>query len=81
MGFLRAYSLDRRQPLRAHAALTLVFNGAVLGYAVAHRRAGRSLPERVPVGDLALLSVGTYKLSRLIAKDRITSFFRAPFTR
>jgi hypothetical protein len=61
--------------------LTLVFNGAVLGYAVAHRRAGRSLPERVPVGDLALLSVGTYKLSRLIAKDRITSFFRAPFTR
>ena len=28
-----------------------------------------------------MLSIGTYKLSRLIAKDRITSFFRAPFTR
>jgi len=27
------------------------------------------------------MSVGTYKLSRLIAKDRITGFFRAPFTR
>jgi hypothetical protein len=35
----------------------------------------------MPVGDLALISVATYKLSRLIAKDRITSFFRAPFTR
>ena len=81
MGFLRAYAPDDQAPLRSHAALTFVFNGAVLTYAVAYRRAGRPLPERVPVGDLALLSVGTYKLSRLIAKDRITSFFRAPFTR
>ena len=51
------------------------------GRSQVYRRAGRPLPERVPVGDLALLAVGTYKLSRLIAKDRITSFFRAPFTR
>jgi hypothetical protein len=28
-----------------------------------------------------LLSIGTYKLSRLIAKDRIMAFMRAPFTR
>src|SRR5947209_14530381 len=81
MGFLRAYAPDDQAPLRSHAALTFVFNGAVLTYAVAYRRAGRPLPERVPVGDLALLAVGTYKLSRLIAKDRITGFFRAPFTR
>jgi hypothetical protein len=81
MGFLRAYSPGERQPLRAHATLTFVFNGAVLALAVAQRRSGRGLPERVPAGDLALMSIGTYKLSRLIAKDRITSFFRAPFTR
>ena len=53
----------------------------MIAYAVAYRRSGRSLPERVPAGDLALLAVGTYKLSRLIAKDHITGFFRAPFTR
>jgi hypothetical protein len=27
------------------------------------------------------MSIATYKVSRLIAKDRITSFLRAPFTR
>ena len=27
------------------------------------------------------MSIATYKLSRLIAKDRITSFIRRPFTR
>jgi Protein of unknown function (DUF1360) len=76
----RAYSGDPR-PLRAHATLTFVFNGSVVAYALAYRRSRHSLPERVPPGDIALLAIGTYKLSRLIAKDRITSFFRAPFTR
>jgi hypothetical protein len=69
------------RPRSAHAALTLAYNGSLLAYAAAHRRSRRSLPERVPAGDLALLAVATYKLSRLIAKDRNTSFFRAPFTR
>jgi hypothetical protein len=81
MGLLRAYSPGERQPLRAHATLTFAFNASVLAFAVAHRRSGRGLPERIPAGDLALMAVGTYKLSRLVAKDRITSFFRAPFTR
>jgi hypothetical protein len=31
--------------------------------------------------DLALLTVATHKASRLIAKDRVTSTVRAPFTR
>ena len=64
-----------------HAALVFAFNGAVGAFALAHRRSGRPLPQRVAPGDLALLSVATYKLSRLIAKDRVTSFLRAPFTR
>ena len=61
--------------------LTLVFNGWVAALAPEQRRSGRELPERFPAGDLFLMSVGTYKLSRLIAKDRITSFVRAPLTR
>jgi len=44
-------------------------------------RRGRGLPERIHLGDLALLSVATHKISRLLAKDPVTSPLRAPFTR
>lgn len=81
MAPLRAYSPEQRPPLSGHAMLTFVFNSGVLAYALSYRRSGRPLPERVSPADLALLAVGTYKFSRLIAKDRITAFFRAPFTR
>jgi hypothetical protein len=58
-----------------------VYNGSVAAFVLAQRRSGRPLPERIPPGDLALLSIAAYKLSPLIAKDRITGFARAPFTR
>ncbi len=32
-------------------------------------------------GDIALLAVGTHRLSRLVSKDSITAVVRAPFTR
>ena len=54
-----------------HAFLTSVYNGSVAAFVVAQRRSGRGLPERVPLGDLVLLSIGTYKLSRVVAKDRV----------
>lgn len=47
---------------------------------VAARRSGHELPERVDAGDLVLMGVATHKLSRLIAKDKVTAFLRAPFT-
>src|SRR5207302_247372 len=72
---------DRPQPLAGHAVLLGVFSSSVAAVALAFRRSGRTLPERMPAGDLALMSVATYKLSRLISKDKITSFLRAPFTR
>jgi hypothetical protein len=81
MLFLRAYSSDEPRPLGGHIALVSVFGAGVTAAGVLQRRSGRPLPERVLPGDLALMAVGTYKLSRLIAKDRITSFLRAPFTR
>src|SRR5437588_1742161 len=37
------------------------------------------LPKRFGLLDLALLGAATHKLSRIIAKDRITSILRAPF--
>lgn len=81
MRWFPAYSPDKPVAMSGHAALTTLFNGLVAAFALAHRRSGRELPERLPAGDLVLLSIGTYKLSRLIAKDRIMSFARAPFTR
>jgi len=81
MRWFPGYSPEKDMALGGHALLVAVFNGGVLALAAAQRRSGRPLPERYPVGDLVLLSVGTYKLSRLIAKDRIMGFMRAPFTR
>lgn len=81
MQSFRAYSPRERRALGGHAVLTFAFNGSVAALALAQRRSGRPLPKRLPPGDLVLLSVATYKLSRLIAKDRVTSFLRAPFTR
>lgn len=78
---MRAYSPQEKKPFGGHATLTVAYNAAVLAFAMGYRRSGRALPERVPARDLVLLAIGTYKLSRLMAKDRITAFFRAPFTR
>jgi hypothetical protein len=69
------------RPLAAYAGLIATF-GAALGGALALLRAtGRELPERPRAGDLVLSAVATHKVSRLLAKDRVTSVIRAPFTR
>lgn len=68
------------RPLTSYLVLTGAFNGLVAAGLVAASRAGR-LPDRIGPGDLALGAVATYKLSRLVAKDRVTAGLRAPFTR
>ena len=47
---------------------------------MAAKRSGRDLPERVELQDLVLIGAASHKLSRLVAKKKITSFVRAPFT-
>src|SRR5262249_11978998 len=42
-------------------------------------RAGR-LPSRPRVGDLVLVGVATYKLTRVVTRDWVTAPLRAPFT-
>jgi hypothetical protein len=81
MRFLSEYSPDEPMPLGGYAGLTAVWSGALATFVISRRRSGRPFPDRVPIGDLALLTAGTYKLSRLITKDRVMSFVRAPFTR
>jgi hypothetical protein len=71
---------DQRPPFGSYAALTALFNAAMAAGVAGAKRSGRELPERVEAGDIVLTGVATHKLSRLISKDRITAFARAPFT-
>lgn len=67
-------------PLRAYAALSTAHAAAFAGALATARSHGSDL--RSPTAwDVLTIGIATHKLSRLIAKDRITSFLRAPFTR
>lgn len=66
--------------MAGHATLLAIFSAGVSAVTYAFRRSGRALPEHLPSSDIALMSVATYKVSRLISKDKITGFLRAPFT-
>ena len=75
------YSGGEQRPLGSYAVLLATY-GALVGAMVTVARArGAKVPARLPAADLALLTVGTYRASRLIAKDEVTSVARAPFTR
>src|SRR5215211_1133343 len=75
------YAPHEHRPLAAYAGLTAAFGATLGGALVALRAAGRELPESLSPGDLALAGIATHKVSRLLAKDKVTSFIRAPFTR
>jgi|SRR5215210_455564 len=69
----------KRPPFGAYALFTTVFNAGFAAALASAARSGR-LPERIEAGDVVLIGVASHKLSRVIAKDKITSFARAPFT-
>jgi Protein of unknown function (DUF1360) len=69
------------RPLAAYGALTAAFGGSLAASLALLRARGRELPERPAPRDLLLVGIATHKVSRLLAKDRVTSFVRAPFTR
>src|SRR4051794_8227077 len=78
---MSAYSPQEPKPLGGYAALTAAFNGMAAAYIAGQRRSSGKVPDRLPLGDFLLLAAGTHKASRLISKDRVTSFLRSPFTR
>jgi hypothetical protein len=80
VGPLRGHAPQQERPLGGYAVLTGTFGALAGAFAAWWRRSGRELPERMPAADLALVAVATHKASRLIAKDRVTSVVRAPFT-
>jgi hypothetical protein len=77
----REYTNGEPRPLAGDLGAMGVYLGLVSAAATAVRASGRQLPDRIPVGDAALLTVATFRLARRIAKDPVTSPLRAPFTR
>ena len=71
---------SEERPVFGYAVLVATF-GAVFGSALAGAARGNGLPDSVAGRDIVVTGLATHKLSRLIAKDKVTSPLRAPFTR
>src|SRR4029450_10594720 len=80
-GLRRADAPHEHRPLGRYVAAMGAFGGLAAAIAAAARVTGRPVPERPSTQDVVLISIATHKLSRLIAKDSVTSPLRAPFTR
>jgi hypothetical protein len=78
-GLFSGYS-DDKKPLGSYAALTAAFSAGLATMLANAARDGR-LPDDVDVKDIVLFGIATHKLSRILSRDKITSFLRAPFTR
>jgi hypothetical protein len=74
------YASGEQRPLPAYLLLSGGFFAALGGAVAAARAQGREI-DRPGVADVILHGLATQKVSRLIAKDKVTSFVRAPFTR
>ncbi|MET9148539.1 DUF1360 domain-containing protein [Streptomyces sp. NPDC004042] len=75
------YADGDEAPLGGYAALAAAFGAGAALFGAAARRRGVRLPDGVPPWDVLLLGAATFKSSRLLTKDKVTSFVRAPFTR
>ncbi len=78
---VRAYAGAEQLPLPGYAALLAVYGTTAAAMAALLWRKRRILARRFTPGDIALLSVATFKLSRLATRDSVTSVVRSPLTR
>src|SRR6185437_16645061 len=77
------YSPKEEMPLGGYAVTTLIFNGLLLSVIRLSQRNEDQSEKREPIDvkEVILAGIATHKLSRIITKDAVTSFIRAPFTR
>lgn len=75
------YAGGHDRPIRGYLRILTVYGGAVAAAVGVAALTGRRAPERIAPLDLALMAACTHKVSRLLAKDPVTSPLRAPFTR
>jgi Protein of unknown function (DUF1360) len=71
---------SEERPLAAYALLTGAFFASLGGALAAARASGREI-DRPGALDVVLHGLATQKVSRLVARDKVTSFLRAPFAR
>jgi len=71
---------DKRPLLLSYLGFMSIFGTLVAAGLAIARRQGRELPENVSAGQILLIGTASHKLSRIIAKDKVTSPLRAPFT-
>src|SRR5437660_1316598 len=76
----RQYAAGDDRPLRGYVFTMTVYAGLVSALAAAARISGRAMPEELTGRDIVVIGAATHKLSRLLAKDPVTSPLRAPFT-
>lgn len=72
---------DEERPLAAYATLTGIYNASFAALLLVSRSRTGTVAPPVGMADIAMMGVATHKLARLITKDFVTSFLRAPFTR
>jgi hypothetical protein len=68
------------QPLGGYTVLSTIFSSALVAGIASGKRRGR-LPDQIASGDIVVLGLATHKIARLLTKDAVTSFLRAPFVR
>jgi hypothetical protein len=73
------YSRGEDRPLGGYVATMAVYSGMVAGLAGLARVTGRDVPAELSWSDVIRSAAATQKLSRLLAKDPVTSPLRAPF--
>jgi hypothetical protein len=72
------YAGDEDRPLAGYLATMATYSGLVGTLALLARATGRDVPE-LSTADIVRCAAATQKLSRLLAKDPVTSPLRAPF--
>ncbi|HEY0000195.1 MAG TPA: DUF1360 domain-containing protein [Actinoplanes sp.] len=77
----QSYAPHDHRPLAGYLVAMGAFGTLAASLATAAKVSGRAAPDRPAAADVVLLSIATHKLSRLLAKDAVTSPLRAPFTR
>lgn len=75
------YARGEDRPLGGYLVLIAVYVATVAVAAVLLRRRRTALPDGLRWIDLTVGALATFRLSRLVTKDSITSPLRAPFTR
>ena len=73
------YKGGDEMPLAGYATLFGVYNIAILVMLLSEKPRKEKWLDDINLTDILLLGVATYKISRVISSDRVTSPLRAPF--